>query len=184
MIGNHKIIAPAIYKYDNVIDFSSNLIEVSKNDLKKWKINNENATDWTFGKKILSYDEYPVNFNFKVDFNFIELGKQIFDCVSDYCSKNLTEIKEYESSIIRKYSTEPGFFEIESSDLDNPYRKVTAVMFLNSIDDGGELFFNNFDVKITPEEGCLVVFPSSFAYSFKINRSKAKENFIFICNFI
>lgn len=44
-------------------------------------------------------------------------------------------------------------------------RIISAVCYLNDDFDGGELEFVNFGVKIKPEKGMLILFPSNFAYS-------------------
>lgn len=43
-------------------------------------------------------------------------------------------------------------------------RAVSAITYLNSNYVGGELEFPNFRVKIKPEPGMLILFPSNFAY--------------------
>ena len=44
-------------------------------------------------------------------------------------------------------------------------RTLSALLYLNSDFEGGELEFPFFDIKITPEPGMLILFPSNFAYS-------------------
>jgi predicted 2-oxoglutarate/Fe(II)-dependent dioxygenase YbiX len=44
-------------------------------------------------------------------------------------------------------------------------RIISALVYLNSDYDGGELEFPNFKIKIKPEPGMLILFPSNFAYS-------------------
>jgi len=43
-------------------------------------------------------------------------------------------------------------------------RSVSAIVYLNSDYDGGEIEFVNFKVKIKPEPGMLLLFPSNYAY--------------------
>ena len=44
-------------------------------------------------------------------------------------------------------------------------RHLTFIMFLNSVADGGELEFVGQNLKITPEEGKAVIFPSGWTHS-------------------
>jgi predicted 2-oxoglutarate/Fe(II)-dependent dioxygenase YbiX len=44
-------------------------------------------------------------------------------------------------------------------------RSISAVMYLNDDYEGGELEFPHFDVKIKPEAGMLILFPSNYAYA-------------------
>jgi hypothetical protein len=44
-------------------------------------------------------------------------------------------------------------------------RCISAICYLNDDYDGGEIEFVNFGIKIKPEPGMLVLFPSNYAYS-------------------
>lgn len=44
-------------------------------------------------------------------------------------------------------------------------RSVSAVLYLNNNYEGGEIEFVNFGVKIKPEPGMLILFPSNYAYA-------------------
>lgn len=44
-------------------------------------------------------------------------------------------------------------------------RAISAVCYLNNDYEGGEVEFPNFKVKIKPEPGMLILFPSNFAYA-------------------
>lgn len=43
-------------------------------------------------------------------------------------------------------------------------RVISAICYLNDNYAGGELEFTNFDIKIKPQAGMLILFPSNFAY--------------------
>jgi predicted 2-oxoglutarate/Fe(II)-dependent dioxygenase YbiX len=44
-------------------------------------------------------------------------------------------------------------------------RAVSAICYLNNDYEGGELEFPNFNIKIKPEPGMLILFPSSYPYT-------------------
>ena len=44
-------------------------------------------------------------------------------------------------------------------------RAISAVCYLNNNYDGGEIEFPHFNIKIKPEPGMLILFPSNYAYS-------------------
>jgi len=48
-------------------------------------------------------------------------------------------------------------------------RIISAICYLNDDFEGGELEFPNFGVKIKPEKGMLLLFPSNFAYAHVAN---------------
>ena len=179
-----KILAPGILMYENVLDFSEKIIEISDTDTKNWNIMNQSASEWEQGQRVVGYDEYPLSLNFSSHENIILFAKKIYDCAIDYSVKNLTRIDGFDYSSIRRYSTDQSFLELESPDMENPLRKITSILFLNDIEDGGKLTFSNFELSISPIQGHAVVFPSSFAYSFKINRPKSKISFLAISHFV
>jgi len=43
-------------------------------------------------------------------------------------------------------------------------RSISALCYLNSDYEGGEIEFVNFGVKIKPESGMMILFPSNYAY--------------------
>lgn len=44
-------------------------------------------------------------------------------------------------------------------------RSISAICYLNNNYEGGEIEFVNFNIKIKPEPGMLILFPSSFPYA-------------------
>jgi predicted 2-oxoglutarate/Fe(II)-dependent dioxygenase YbiX len=42
---------------------------------------------------------------------------------------------------------------------------VSSVMYLNDDYEGGELWFPNFDLKIKPDYGDIILFPSTYIYA-------------------
>lgn len=44
-------------------------------------------------------------------------------------------------------------------------RSISAIVYLNNDYEGGEIEFVNFGIKIKPETGMLILFPSNYAYS-------------------
>jgi hypothetical protein len=49
-------------------------------------------------------------------------------------------------------------------------RSMCAILYLNDDYDGGEIEFVNFNLKIKPKRGTLLLFPSNFLYSYKENK--------------
>ena len=48
---------------------------------------------------------------------------------------------------------------------DNYYLAYTIVVYLNDDYEGGELYFNDLDIKIKPEAGSIIMYPSSAPYA-------------------
>lgn len=95
---------------------------------------------------------------------FREISKTILEeIMPDYRSEHLVQTSGYEGWRLLKYS---GGGEYHSHYDHSPInsRIVSLVAFLEEPISGGELEFPFFDVKIKPEAGDVVVFPSNFPY--------------------
>lgn len=93
-------------------------------------------------------------------FNMILLASTL-DYVKRY---NLKENLYHEHYNILKYKENQEYKEHYDGGSDIG-RCISAVLYLNDNFDNGELEFVNFGVKIKPQSGMLVLFPSNFVYS-------------------
>jgi predicted 2-oxoglutarate/Fe(II)-dependent dioxygenase YbiX len=62
-----------------------------------------------------------------------------------------------------KYRTGEGYKEHYDGGTDMG-RSVSAVIYLNDDYEGGHIEFPNFKIKLKPEKGMLILFPSNYAY--------------------
>lgn len=107
--------------------------------------------------------------NISIKQNGKELDQILFNSIQNVLNKytnEVSQLRNYEFKdtgyIIQRYNndmTEKTEKHIDPSDV-----KLTIVIFLNNIQIGGELEFNNF--KIKPEVGKAVIFPSSWMYPY------------------
>jgi hypothetical protein len=70
----------------------------------------------------------------------------------------------HEGYHILKYQ-EGQSYQLHYDGSSNVVRTISAICYLNSDYEGGELEFPNFKIKIKPQAGMLILFPSNFAYS-------------------
>jgi predicted 2-oxoglutarate/Fe(II)-dependent dioxygenase YbiX len=56
-------------------------------------------------------------------------------------------------------------YKAHSDGVTSTGRSISAIVYLNNNYEGGEVEFVNFGVKIKPEPGMLLLFPSNYAYS-------------------
>jgi hypothetical protein len=93
-----------------------------------------------------------------------EISRILRSCLDDYCAMYGVEVSYQEAINVVKYGPNE-FFNVHSDD-GEPYRcTISTVGYLNDNYEGGELWFNFFDVKIKPEAGDLVISPSAYIYS-------------------
>lgn len=93
-----------------------------------------------------------------------EITQILRKCLDDYSAMYGIRVEYQEAINVVKYGPNE-FFNVHSDD-GEPYRcTISTVGYINDDYDGGELWFNFFDVKIKPEAGDLVISPSSYIYS-------------------
>lgn len=81
-----------------------------------------------------------------------------------YLSKHDLPNMAHEPYNFLKYNSNQYYDRHTDSDISYP-RTVSAIIYLNNNYSGGELEFVNFNIKIKPEPGMLILFPSNYAYS-------------------
>jgi hypothetical protein len=172
-----NIVAPGIVVYKNAIPVELNLIQryedaLSKNDSRfAWEdaqvgygdLENEhrNCKDFKYKVENLGKEDEESQ-------DLIRMHNQISSilrsCLDDYCAIYGLEVSYQEAINVVKYGPNE-FFNVHSDD-GEPYRcTVSTVGYINDDYDGGELWFNHFDVKIKPQAGDLVISPSAYVYS-------------------
>lgn len=97
------------------------------------------------------------------------LDKQIFDIFAEHIleyRKLFPEvyIEKDEGYTLLRYS-EGGYYGKHTDDFSKMHRIVSGLIYLNDDYEGGELYFNELDVKIKPKAGSIVLFPSNFVYA-------------------
>jgi hypothetical protein len=103
-----------------------------------------------------------------------KIGKDIYEAcnnlvrsaISEYTKTfNINEeIKDAESYGLLRYN--PGQkYNLHYDNGTETSRSVSVLIYLNDNYEGGELEFANFNLKIKPKAGTLVLFPSNYAYA-------------------
>lgn len=192
MLKNAELIGPGIVVYRNVFngkEIINNLESVLSNDERhSWRVA---ATGYAnFNKKYRDCKDFKIKINGKENIS-LGGGTQVFYAPLDSLSKNeeilksvyeqshipqiepvedyrkmfnLAPLTYWESFNFVKYG-EDQHFQIHS---DHGYSYIcvlSSVGYLNDDYEGGELYFDKFDLKIKPQAGDLYLFPSAFIYS-------------------
>jgi hypothetical protein len=101
----------------------------------------------------------PVMQNIHNQFNMLLLAT-----TNVYAKKyNIQESFYHEAYSLLKYSTGEQYSEHYDGGT-GIGRCISCVVYLNGDYEGGEIEFVNFGVKIKPEPGMMIIFPSNFAY--------------------
>lgn len=162
-----EIVAGCVEIYDNVIENSEELIEIA-NNLDNWQdasiFTGADPSQQEVNKQIRSNLTLAVDqFSYTVEPEFYEMCKVVWHYCNEYAKKYDVSFYATEPAQILKYS--PGeYYDPHCDAGPNIPRVVSALLYLNEVEEGGETEFTNFDIKVKPKPGRLVIFPSNYAY--------------------
>jgi|694.fasta_scaffold41827_3 hypothetical protein len=188
MTVNKEKLAPGIYSYSGV--FPESLEYISKIEelvnLKKiaWVPSfNKKHTSEEDAKKFFRQVEtigLPLEFQVpdnvdkksesnSVVFEFSKLLKDSFDIyLKEYVNEYGISLSEQEPFGLLKYGNGSKFGKhIDNGMMFN--RTVSLVYYANDDYVGGEIYFDQFDLKIVPQKNQLLLFPSNYIYSHSIS---------------
>lgn len=96
-----------------------------------------------------------------------EFRDAFHDPLTSYFSYYGLDIRTYDSYQILKYGVGQKFDRHIDDHWRYP-RRVSLTYYANDAYEGGEIEFDQFDIKIKPEKGNLLLFPSTYVYSHKV----------------
>jgi len=127
--------------------------------------NNEFKIDYET-RSTLSID---VPHSISSDNRFTKIFRETFDPIEqNYMSLFGINLRSHNPYKILKYNVGDKFSK-HMDDGGGNFRRVSTVYYLNDDYEGGELCFPQFDIKLKPEMGDMVIFPSSYVYSHSVN---------------
>ena len=166
-LNEPTVYAGCIEVYDNVIDFSDELINILEN-MGGWKdspIYENSSSELSVNKEIRSNSSLPINqLAYENDIKIYEVGQTIWRYANNYGIKY--DVSFYSTEYIQalKYSSGQNY-KVHYDYVNGTPRVISALLYLNDVSDGGETEFVHFGVKIKPKAGRLVIFPSNYAYA-------------------
>lgn len=163
MIGEY--IAPSIKVINNAIDYEEELILMAQGMPKdKWHestIRGKGELD----QGIRSSRDISVGHGLSSPRKFFHLAQDVYEFAVGYSIENGTEFSHMEPISIIEYTANVGFYDRHIDAGPNFPRAISALLYLNDVEEGGETWFDKFGLSIKPEAGKLVLFPSNYAYS-------------------
>lgn len=182
---DYRVFDLGLVYYKNIISEPEKLIDLIENLNKRFLLNEHQNdartvvrdwTPWSYGEMIFNYQKFfPESKDISNKDYYAAEMKQIADILYgslqkafDHYSQILypfagKNIKSREHSIhLLKYG--PGGHLPAHQDQGVSSRVLSSVMYLNDNYSGGEIEFVNSGVKIKPEAGSIIFFPSNFLY--------------------
>ncbi len=114
-----------------------------------------------------------------------EFNEIIWNCYDKYKEKYgiLDSLAAHNRSMsvkIQKYKPSQGY-HVWHSDVDcmvNSRRMLVCMLYLNTVEEGGETEFLHQSVRVTPEQGTLVLFPSYWTHPHRGNPPLEGEKYV------
>lgn len=169
---NLEVYADKIFYYKNVIENCKDLVSLleeihptlgDNNVLTKWESwTASDNKDTQFGWKISSNPEMYGLATTDAKFIYDSFYNSLLSVGSDYATKNNLVIDKPNPLSISKYIEGSSMgSHVDDYGTNNETTPImSAVLYLNSDYEGGELYFREQGVTIKPEAGSVVIFPS------------------------
>lgn len=103
-------------------------------------------------------------FSFRTPLPLYLFARNVWEYLDDYATRHNTGFSAIEPFNVNKY--EPGERYKPHADAGpGSGRHISALVYLNDVEVGGETLFTYFNEAITPKAGRLIIFPSNYAYT-------------------
>jgi hypothetical protein len=162
LIDNGKYVAPSIKIIDGTFDKCQELISLIEK-FPNWRQSQVGLGDTDL--KIRKSKEMDVPFGISYPNIFFNLYQTVFIHAIRYSKENDFSFSHIEPMSILCYQEKEDFYETHIDAYSNHPRSMSALLYLNDVAEGGETYFDKFDLSITPKSGRLVLFPSNYPYS-------------------
>ena len=174
--------APGILIYDNVIDNSQELIDFALSDPDKWRDSRviSNSPMGEVNKKIRNNRILDVPAIFSNDIKWFEVAQVIWVYANRYGIQFDAGFSNMEYLQLLHYSTEEGFYKSHADSAPGMQRIFSALLYLNDVEEGGETYFNKFDISVKPKAGRLALFPANFIYTHEARTPKSNDKFALV----
>lgn len=160
-------VAPFVYVYENVIDNCQEIINLAAEH------------GWEFASISVTHNDYYrgggpddiKNARFinivptvKVDPKWFWMLRTIWQHAEQYGEESGATFNWVEAIQVFEFKAGDDEHVPHYDSHGHDKRVLSAVLFLNDVDEGGELVFPKFGTVIKPRAGRLVIFPSNFAW--------------------
>jgi len=150
-----KIIDNAVNECASVIAAIANDHRYSRSMVNQEHIEHDIRTSETTFVPFLSYaNSAPIH----------KMNEAVWIALDQYAKDFDTRFSLVENVSVNRY--QPGqFYGLHADYQQGSNRVISALVYLNTVDDGGETYFDKFDFAVKPVAGRMVIFPSNYLFS-------------------
>lgn len=177
-----KEVAPGVVLYENVIDNCHELIDLALLDPEKWRDSRvgANVAEGVVNKEVRNTKILDVPAIYSNDIRWFEVSQTVWKYADSYGQFFDVPFSNMEFLQLLHYSTEEGFYKPHYDSGPGMQRIFSAVLYLNDVKEGGETYFNRFNIAIRPKAGRLIVFPANYMYTHEAKTPKSEDKFALV----
>jgi prolyl 4-hydroxylase len=177
-IHEGEYVAPAIKIIDNVFDDCKKFIDLTK-DARSWS-KARTGNDGEENANIRSTNEVSIPFGLFYPPEFFTANQIIFMYARHYAHENNFSFSHMEEISLLHYRAGEGFYESHYDTGPSMPRSMSALLYLNDVEDGGETYFDKFNLSIKPRGGRLALFPANYAYSHVARTPQSDDKYVLV----
>lgn len=183
----YQEVAPAIFVYDNVISNCEEIIQLgsekagwSSATVVRKDVGRQNAPYIVSDENVRVVDKVDVAPSLNEDVRWFLLAKKLWEYGDHYANSNDTGFGGFETPQLLHYNTSKGFYRPHSDAIPGANRNFSAVLYLNDVDEGGETYFERFNISVSPKSGRLAIFPANFPYIHEARQPISNDKFVIV----
>lgn len=174
-----EYLTPGIKVIDNAIDNCMELIDIANSSPDGWMPSAVGGPD-----NVDTEVRRSNSFNFPVHFSnplsFFKTAQKIYLYSQQYAQENGIFFTHMEQISMLEYLAGDGFYKPHLDFGPDHPRTVSAILYLNDVEEGGETYFDKFNLSVQPKAGRLVLFPSNFPYSHEARLPVSGNKYILV----
>ena len=159
-----EYILPGIKVIDNAIDNPSELIDIANANPDGWAPS-ALGVQGEVDSNLRRSNSFPFPVHFSNPLVFFKTAQKIFLYAQQYAQETGAHFSHMEPISMLEYLSGDGFYKPHLDFGPGQPRGMSALLYLNDVEEGGETYFDHFDVAISPIAGRLVLFPATAPYS-------------------
>lgn len=174
-----EYVLPGIKIIDNAIDGPSELIDIANSIPDAWSPSLIGG-HYDVDEDVRRSNSFPFPIHFNNPLIFFKTAQKIYLYANHFAEENGIFFSHMESIALLEYLAGDGFYKPHFDFGPETPRTISALLYLNDVEEGGETYFDQFDFSVTPKAGRLVLFPSTFPYSHEARLPKSGNKYVLV----
>jgi len=174
-----EYVFPGIKIIDNAIEDPQQLIDIANGIPDGWMpsaVGGEANID-TDARRSNTF-LFPIHFNNPL--SFFMTAQKLYLYANIYAEESGIFFSHMESISMLEYLSEDGFYKPHYDFGPDTPRTMSAILYLNDVDEGGETYFDQLDISVSPKAGRLVLFPSTYPYSHEARSPLSGNKYVLV----